>query len=57
MGGFDAPGFGVEVVGAVADVLHRTERDALVGHGDNAFWCVGGEHEGFAAEIAYVRKH
>ena len=42
MGGFDAPGFGVEVVGAGADVLGGTEGDTLVGDGHDATRGVGG---------------
>ena len=50
MGGLDAPRLGIEVVGAVADVLDRTEGDTLVGDGDDAARGVGWENEGFAAE-------
>ena len=52
MSGLDAPGFGVEVVGAVTDILHRPERKALVDHGDDATRGVGGQHEGLATEVA-----
>jgi hypothetical protein len=52
VGGLDAPGLGIEVVGAVADVLDRTEGDTLVGDGDDAARGVGWENEGFAAEVA-----
>ena len=52
MGGLDAPGFGVEVVGAVADVLDGAEGDSTVGDGHNAARGVGGEDEGLAPEVA-----
>ena len=42
MGGFDAPGLGVEVVGAGTDVLDGTEGDALVSDGHDATRGVGG---------------
>ena len=52
MGGFDAPGLGVEVVGAGADVFDGTEGDVTVGDGDDATRSVGRENEGLATEIA-----
>ena len=51
MGGFDAPGFRIEVVGAIADILHRTESDTLVGHGDEAPRGIGRQYEGLAAKV------
>ena len=51
MGGFDAPGLGIEVVGAVADVLDGTEGDATVGDGHDAARGVGGKDEGLAPQI------
>ena len=51
MGGLDAPGLRVEVVGAGADVLGGTEGDAFVGDGHDAAWGVGREDEGLATEI------
>ena len=51
MGGFDAPGLGVEVVGAVADVFGGTEGEALVSDGHDATRGVGREDEGLATEI------
>ena len=51
MGGFDAPGLGVEVVGAIADVLHRAEGESLIGNGDNSLGSIGRQHEGLATEI------
>ena len=51
MGGLDAPGLGVEVVGAGADVLDGTEGDVTVGDGDDATRGVGGENEGLTPEI------
>ena len=52
MGGLDAPGLGVEVVGTVADVFHRTEGEAFVGDGDDATRGIGGQHEGLATQVA-----
>jgi hypothetical protein len=52
MSGLDAPGLRVEVVGAIADVLHRSEGNVLVGDGDEVFGCIGRQHEGLATEIA-----
>ena len=52
MGGFDAPGLGVEVVGAVADVLGGTEGDATVGDGHDAARGVGGKDESLAPQIS-----
>ena len=52
MGGLDAPGLGVEVIGAVADVLGGTEGNATVGDGHDATRGVGGKDEGFAPEVA-----
>ena len=51
MGGFNAPGLGVEVVGAGTDVLDRPEGDTTIGDGDDATRRVGREHEGLAAKI------
>ena len=51
MGGLDAPGLGVEVVGAGADVFGGTEGDALVSDGHDATRGVGGENEGLATQI------
>jgi len=51
VGGLDAPGLRVEVVGAVADILHRSEGDTFVGHGDDSTWGVGRQHKCFATEI------
>ena len=51
MGGLDAPGFGVEVVGAGADVLDGTEGDAFVGDCHDATRGVGGEDECLAPQI------
>ena len=51
MSGLDAPWFRIEVVGAITNILHRSERDAFVGRGDEATWSVWGKHERFAAEV------
>ena len=51
MGGFDAPRFRVEVIGAVADVLYRSQRLSLVGDGDDASWGIWWQHECLASEI------
>ena len=51
MGGLDAPGLRVEVVGPVADVLHRTERETLIGHGDEAPRGIGWQCQRLATEI------
>jgi hypothetical protein len=52
MGGLDAPGLGVEVVGTVADILSRSERIALIGKGDDATRGIGRENKGLASQIA-----
>ena len=52
MGGFDAPGFGIEVVGAGTDVLGRAEGDTTVGDGHDATWGVGGKDEGLTPQIS-----
>ena len=41
MGGFDAPGLRIEVVGPVADVLDWSEMETLIGDGDKAPGGVG----------------
>ena len=52
MGGLDAPGFGIEVVGAGTDVLHRAKGDAAVGDGHDAAWGIGGKDESLAPQIS-----
>jgi hypothetical protein len=52
VGGLDAPGLGIEVVGTVADVLSRTEGIALIGKGDDAARGIGREDKGLASQIA-----
>ena len=52
MGGLDAPGLGIEVVGTIADVLCRAERIAQIGKGDDATRGIGRENKGFASQIA-----
>ena len=52
MGGLDAPGLGVEVVGTGTDVLDGTEGNATVGDGHDAARGVGGEDERLAPEVA-----
>ena len=49
--GLDAPGLGIEVVGAGTDVLDGTEGDVKVGDGHDATRGVGREDEGLATEI------
>ena len=51
MGGLDAPGFGVEVVGTIADILHGPERKSLVGDGDDATRRLCRQHEGLATKV------
>ena len=51
MSGLDAPGLRIEVVGTVADILHRPDGYAVIGDGDHATRGVGRECEGFATEI------
>ena len=52
MGGFDAPGFGIEVIGAGTDVLGRTEGDTTVGDGHYAVRGVWRKDESFAPQIS-----
>ena len=52
MGGFDAPGFGIEVIGAGTDVLGRAEGNAAVGDGHDAARGIGRKDEGLAPEVA-----
>ena len=49
---FDAPLFGIEVVGARTDVLHLTQRLPHEAYGDDATGHVGWQHDGLAAKIA-----
>jgi hypothetical protein len=51
MGGFDAPRLRIEVVGAVADILHRAERNAFIGDGNDTARSISRQHEGFATQI------
>ena len=51
MSGLDAPGFRIEIVGAVTDVLHRPDGYAVIGDGNHATRGVGWECEGFASKI------
>ena len=51
MSGFDTPGLRIEVVGAIADILHRAESDTLVGHSDEAPRGIGRQYEGLAPQI------
>ena len=51
MGGLDAPGFRVEVVGAVADILHGAERDTFVGDGNEATRGICRQHESLAPKV------
>ena len=52
MGGLDAPGLRIEVVGTVADIFHWAESGAFIGDGNDTTSCVGRQHEGFTAQIA-----
>ena len=52
MGGLDAPGLGIEVVGTIADVLCRAEGIALIGKGDDAARGIRREDKGLASQIA-----
>ena len=36
MSGLDAPGFRIEIVGAVTDILHRPDGYAVIGDGNHA---------------------
>jgi hypothetical protein len=49
--GLDAPGFRIEIVGAVTDILHRPDGYAVIGDGNHAARGVGREYEGFASKI------
>ena len=51
MSGLDAPGFRIEIVGAVTDILHRPDGYAVIGDGNHATRGVGWECEGFASKI------
>ena len=51
MSGLDAPGFRIEIVGAVTDILHRPDVYAVIGDGNHAARGVGWECEGFASKI------
>lgn len=50
MGGEDALGFGIEVVGAVAQVVGKAEDGALMGDEDVASRAVNGDR--FAAQVS-----
>ena len=52
MGGLDAAGLGVEVVGTIADVFGRAEGIALIGKGNDATRGIGREYKGLATQIA-----
>ena len=51
MGGLDAPGFGIEVVGAGTDVLGGTEWNAAVGDGHDAARGIGWQYKCLAPQI------
>ena len=51
MGGLDAPGLRIEVVGPVADVLRRPQRVTLIGDADDAARGVGRQCQSLATEI------
>ena len=54
MSGLDAPGFRIEIVGAVTDILHRPDGYAVIGDGNHAARGVGWECEGFASKILHL---
>ena len=47
----DAPFVRIKVVGSVADVLDEAEWMSLIGNENVTSWRVGGQLEGFGAEI------
>ena len=49
--GLDAPGLGIEVVGAIADVLDKSERLAFEAYRHFATWGVGRQLQGFATQV------
>ena len=51
MGSLNAPGFWIEVVGAIADILHRAEGDSFVSDGDEATRGIGWQDERFATQV------
>ena len=51
VGGEDAPGFGVEIVGAGSYVFQPAEGVAFMGGEDDAPGCFGREDDGLATEI------
>ena len=53
MGSLDAPGFWIEVVGSIADVLRWSEGETVIGQGDNAARCVCRQYKCLAAQVAH----
>jgi hypothetical protein len=51
MGSLDAPRLGIEVVGTIADILHRTEGDTFVSDGDEATRGIRWQDESFATQV------
>ena len=51
MGSLDAPRLWIEVVGTIADILHRTEGDTFVSDGDEATRGIGWQDESFATQV------
>ena len=50
MRGLDAPLLGIEVVGAVSDVLDEAKHVSLIADGDDASWRVGRQYESLASQ-------
>ena len=51
MGGLDAPRLRIEVVGAIADILHGSEGEAFVADSDDTARDARGQYEGLATEV------
>ena len=47
----DAPRLGIEVVGAVTDILYGAEGDTFVSDGDEATRGIGWQDESFATQV------
>ena len=52
MGGLDAPGLRIEVVGAIADILHWAESETLVGHSNDTARRISRQHNCLATKVA-----
>ena len=51
MSGLDAPRLRIEVVGAIADILHGAEGDTFVSDGDEATRGIRWQDESFATQV------